>query len=183
MTITARNAKCEEHFGLIEQVMQRCYRLIRSCRLCPDDVRQDLSIKLLEALDTYDPEVGPTLETYLKLQLGYAVRNMVVPSKLYGVHKAPREKPFQVLSLDSTDAAGRTMQIPSMDDHPACIWIQDEIASLPDAQRAAITDLLYGKRVHCDNKALHKARKHIRERMDEVGLTMLPVWKECVSIA
>ena len=183
MTTAARNAIFEEHTDLIDLVIRKYYRLIQSCRLNEDDVRQDLSIEMLEAIEKYNPEIGPSLRIYLKQRLGYTIMNMVVPSKLYGVPKAPRTKSFQVLSLDAPDLNGVPMQIPVFDDHPACILIQDEINLLPDSQRAVITDLLYGKRVHSNNKSLREARKQIRERMDEIGLTRLPTWKECVACA
>lgn len=183
MTANARNAKFEEHLGLIDQVIHEHHGIIRSARLSKEDVRQDLSIMMLEALEEYDPKAGLSLETYISQELSYGIMNMVAPSKLYGVPWAPQQQPFQVVSLDSVNDNGKSMDVSILDERPACIWIQDEIASLPDAQRAAINKLLYGERVHCNNKSLLKARRYLQKRMDEVGVTKAQEWKECISFA
>ena len=180
MTTAARNAKFEEHFSLIDQAIQEYNSMLQSAGLSEEDVRQDLSVMLLEALEVYDPGTRLSLEAYIYKELVRAVMNMAAPSKLHGVPWAPLRQPLQVVSLD---AANDERALPFLDERPACIWIQDEIASLPDAQRTVINKLLYGESVHCNNKSLLKARRYLRRRMDEVGITKAQEWKECICFA
>lgn len=184
MTTTSRNVQFEEHYDLIGQVMKQHHKLIQAARLSAEDVRQDLSIRLLETLGKFDPQYGKSLKNYIRQELGFAILAMVVPSKRYGVTLAPKQASFQVVSLDAV-CEGHPEDMPSHDDRPlfACILIQDEIAALPDDERAAINNLLYGERVHCDNKSLVKARRSLQKRLDEVGVTVSQEWKECTCFA
>lgn len=73
-----------------------------------------------------------------------------------------------ILSLEQINPQSCTMY----ENHAAAHWLMEEIAGLPDAQRTAIYQLLYGDRLHSSNRTLEKARKQIKLRMDEVGVTI-----------
>ena len=178
-----RNAKFEEYYGLIDAVMRKNYGLIKMCGIAEDDVHQDLSIRMLEALGRYDSALNPNITAYLKQQLKYELLGMAAPSKRFGIPGAPRKKPFSVLSLDAENAQGQSIIIPCSDESPSTIWLKDEIAALPDNQRAAILNRLVGKRTHCDNKALRSAQRNIRTKMDDIGLSILPERREGTACA
>ena len=171
MTIEDRNYLFEEKEYLINVTMNKHRGLIRACRMEEDDVYQELSIRLLEALVEYDPAKCPNMDAYLMLRLRYRLWNMKACSKLTGVSKAPK-KGFSPLSLDVRNAAGFTIQVPFYDERPNVLWLEHVIDSLPSDQRHTVFRLLSGTRVAYNNKALIAARQHIRERLALAGDAM-----------
>ena len=109
MNRNTRNRLFEEKQPLIDQVINRRRSLIEGYGLCKEDVRQDLALGMLRALDTYDPARCPNLDAYLVLRLNYELLRMLPPSKRYGVPYAPRKKGFRV---DSLDAMGLAKAVP-----------------------------------------------------------------------
>jgi len=163
-----RNYLFEEKEYLINVTMNKHRRLIRACRMEDDDVYQELSIRLLEAMDEYDPAICPNMDAYLMLRLRYRLLNMKACSKLTGIPGAPK-KGFSLLSLDAKNAAGLAMQVPVYDEQSNVLWLEQEIDSLPSVQRRTVSRLLSGKRVPCNNKALIAARRRIKERVEFAG--------------
>lgn len=183
MTKEERNRLFEERAPLINRVMCRHYRLLRACRMSSEDIRQDLAVRMLEALDAYNPTLCPNLDAYLIQRMNYALWHLTAPSKRYGVRFAPNDPSFRVLSLDAKNMDGHTVQVGRTDEQLAVLWLRDEIVTLPDRQRAAITKLLWGKRIPSSNKSLQAARRSLRARMDGVGLSVLPVREEAMLCA
>ena len=88
--IAQRNAIVEEHLPCIDSVM-RCNReLIRAARLEWADVYQQLALRLIRAVDSFDPAKG-TLEQHIYAQLRYELLSCKTPHKLYGLTGAPVE--------------------------------------------------------------------------------------------
>ena len=69
MMRSARNRLFEEKSELIDQAMKRHGRVIQIYRLCREDVRQELALRMLECLDRYDFRRCPNLDAYLVEQL------------------------------------------------------------------------------------------------------------------
>jgi DNA-directed RNA polymerase specialized sigma24 family protein len=134
-----------------------------------DDVYQQLSLRLVNALDKYDYAKCPNMDAYIMLQLRYELLNMKACSKRTGVSGAPKMG-FSLLSLDAKDAAGYPAKAPAYSDASSALWLEREIDSLPAEQKSALSRLLSGKRVNGRNKALQAARLRIRERLEFTGL-------------
>lgn len=105
-----RNRLFEKKQPLIGLVMNKRRSLIEAYHLCKEDVRQELALGMLRALDAYDPIRCPNLDAYLVRRLDQKLLGMLPPSKRYGVPYAPRKKGFRV---DSLDAMGFTRAIPA----------------------------------------------------------------------
>lgn len=101
MNRSTRNRLFEEKQPLIDQVMNRRRSLIEGYGLCKEDVRQELALGMLRALDAYDPARCPNLDAYLVQRLNYELLRMLPPSKRYGIPHAPKKKGFRVDSLDT----------------------------------------------------------------------------------
>ena len=54
-----RNRIVEEHLHCINTVIWQNWSLIQAARLERDDVYQQLAIRLIRCVDTYDPSKGP----------------------------------------------------------------------------------------------------------------------------
>ena len=109
MKRSTRNRLFEEKRPLIHQVMNKRRSLIEAYGLCREDIRQNLALEMLRALDAYDPARCPNLDAYLVLRLDQELLRMLPPSKRYGVPYAPRKKGFRV---DSLDAIGLAKAVP-----------------------------------------------------------------------
>lgn len=105
MKRSTRNRLFEEKRPLIHQVMNKRRSLIEAYGLCREDIRQNLALEMLRALDAYDPARCPNLDAYLVLRLDQELLRMLPPSKRYGIPYAPRKKGFRVDSLDTMDFA------------------------------------------------------------------------------
>lgn len=90
-----RNQLFEEQSALIDKTMKRYYRMIRACHLCQEDVRQELALRMLLLLEQYDPHRCPNLAAYLTLYLRYALLELTLPSKRYGISHVPMEQRFR----------------------------------------------------------------------------------------
>lgn len=55
-TISQRNAIVENHLWCIKAVMKQNRALIRAAKLDTDDVYQQLALRLIRAVMSYDPE-------------------------------------------------------------------------------------------------------------------------------
>ena len=140
MTTENRNRLFEEKAHLINVTMNKHRVLIRACRMELDDVYQDLSIRLLSAIDKYDPTKCPNMDAYLTLQLRYEILNMKVCSKRTGMTGAPK-KGFSLMSLDARETAGYTAQAPGFNESDNVIWLEQKIDMLPLSQKSVIVIL------------------------------------------
>ena len=70
-TIFQRNAIVENHLWCIKTVMKQNRALIRAAKLDTDDVYQQLALRLIRAVMSYDPEKGDlgNLEQHIFAQL------------------------------------------------------------------------------------------------------------------
>lgn len=57
-TISQRNAIVENHLWCVNAVMKQNRALIRAAKLDADDVYQELALRLIRAVMSYDPEKG-----------------------------------------------------------------------------------------------------------------------------
>lgn len=84
-TISQRNAIVEDHLWCIKAVMKEHRALIRAAKLDTDDVYQQLALRLIHAVMSYDPDKG-NLEQHIFAQLRAELQ---------------RTTPSNVISLDA----------------------------------------------------------------------------------
>lgn len=89
-TIEERNRIVEEHLWCIKAVIKQNRALIEAAHLDRDDVFQDLSIRLIRAVGSYDPDKG-TLKQHIFSQLRYELRSCAAPCRTTGITDAPRD--------------------------------------------------------------------------------------------
>lgn len=166
MTTLERNNLFEEKKGLIDRSIWKHHRLARACGLREEDVRQELAVRMLEALDRYDADRCPNLDAYLMLWMKYRLWHMAEPSKRLGMPETPKKKAPSMLSLDARTAAGYQIDPPWTDQPEQDDWLEREIASLPEPQRDTVDRLLSGERVSRKDKLLAAACAELRKRLD-----------------
>ena len=107
-TISQRNAIVENHLWCVKTVMKQNRALIRAAKLDTDDVYQQLALRLIRAVMSYDPEKG-NLEQHIFAQLKYELLNCKSAYRLCGLTGAPKEYRMElqktahsnVISLDA----------------------------------------------------------------------------------
>ena len=88
ITTQERNALVETHLGCIWWTINKNRRLISAAGLDDEDVFQQLAIRMIRAVENYDPDKGKDLEQHIFAQLQYEVLNCKDAAKLYGIKGA-----------------------------------------------------------------------------------------------
>lgn len=88
--LSQRNRIVEEHLYCIKKVMRQNWALIKAAHLDKDDVYQQLAVRLIRCVDTFDPAKGE-LEWHICAQLKYELLNCKEPRRLTGITGAPKE--------------------------------------------------------------------------------------------
>ncbi len=101
--LSERNRIVEEHLHCIDTVIWQNWSLIKAARLERDDVYQQLAIRLIRCVDTYDPAKGD-LKKRIYAQLKYELLNCKEVRRLTGITGAP--KGFRKGNIISLDAIG-----------------------------------------------------------------------------
>lgn len=107
LTISQRNALVEEHLWCIDSVIWQNNSMIRAANLERDDVYQSLAMRLIRAVELYDPnnKAGKTLKGYIFMSLGYALRTCGGSQARYGFREAPYFLPNAVVSMEALEEA------------------------------------------------------------------------------
>ena len=86
-SILERNRIVEEHLWCIDIVMRKNHALIRAARLDYEEVYQQLALRLIRAVETFDPDKG----IHILAQLKYELLSCKTPRRLYGITHAPAD--------------------------------------------------------------------------------------------
>lgn len=106
ITTQERNALVESHLGCIWWTINKNRRLIAAADLEDDDVFQQLAVRMIRAIQNYDPDKGKDLEQHIFAQLQYEILNCKDAAKRYGLKGAPYGARDLVVSLEALADAG-----------------------------------------------------------------------------
>lgn len=100
-SIAERNRIIEEHLSCIDKTIRRNHALMRAAHLDRDDVYQQLAVRLIRAVDTFDPEKGD-LEQHISAQLQYEMLNCKDPKRLCGMTGLPKDfRKGEIISINA----------------------------------------------------------------------------------
>lgn len=100
-SIAERNRIVEENLPMIDKVIRRNWSLMKAAHLDYDDVYQDLAVRLIRCVESYDPDKG-TLHAHIYSQLKYELLNCKTPLKRTGITGLPYNSRWNdILSLES----------------------------------------------------------------------------------
>lgn len=102
ITIQERNRIVEEHLWCIDAVMRRNAALIKAAHLDRDDVYQQLSLRLIRAVEGFDPQKGK-LDQHIFAQLQYELLNCKNAYRTTGLTDTPAH--FRGSNVISFEAA------------------------------------------------------------------------------
>ena len=95
-----RNRIVEEHLHCIDTVIWQNWTLLQAARLERDDVYQQLAVRLIRCVESFDPKKGK-LSEHINAQLQYELLSCKDSRRLYGFTGAPRDLRGAVISLDA----------------------------------------------------------------------------------
>ena len=99
-SIATRNAIVEANLHCIDEIIHRNRALMRAAHMDRDDVYQQLAIRLIKAVDNFDPAKG-TLEEHIYAQLQYEMLNCNRPYRLHGITGLPKDyRRCEIVSFD-----------------------------------------------------------------------------------
>ena len=87
-TITQRNAVVEQHLWCIDTIMAQYAAWMQTAPIDPDDVYQSLAVRLIRAVNSYDPCKG-YLKEYILSQLKREMVRVRSAQAVYGLTQAP----------------------------------------------------------------------------------------------
>ena len=100
-SLAERNRIVEEYLPYVDQVIRRNRALMRTARLEYDDVFQQLSLRLVCAVSTYDPDKG-ALGVHIWAQLRFELLSCKAPRRLCGMTELPWDfRRENIISFDS----------------------------------------------------------------------------------
>lgn len=100
-SLAERNRIVEEYLPYVDHVIRRNRALMRAARLEYDDVYQQLSLRLIRAVSTYDPDKGE-LGAYIWAQLRFEMLNCKDPRRLCGMTELPGDfRRENIISIDA----------------------------------------------------------------------------------
>ena len=101
-----RNKVVEQNLPMIDKVMRRNAVLVRSAHMDWDDVYQQLALRLIQAVETFDSDKG-VLEAHLYSQLRFELLTCKNSYRQYGITGAPRDsRQCRVVSMDALRETG-----------------------------------------------------------------------------
>lgn len=106
ITTQERNNLVETHLGAIWWTINKNRRLISAAGLDDEDVFQQLAVRMIRAVENYDPDKGKNLEQHIFAQLQYEVLSCKDAAKLYGMKGAPYGARNLTVSLDALAESG-----------------------------------------------------------------------------
>ncbi len=102
-SIAERNRIVEENLPLIDKTIRKNYALMKAAHLDYNDVYQDLAIRLIRCVESFDPDKG-TLKAHIYAQLQYELLRCKSPYKLTGITGAPSDFRWgSVMSLNAVN--------------------------------------------------------------------------------
>lgn len=99
-SVAERNRIVEENLYRINKTIRRNRTLMKAAHLDRDDVYQQLALRLIRAVDTFDPDKGE-LGQHLNAQLQYEMLNCKDSRQRYGFTGAPYDLRGAVISLEA----------------------------------------------------------------------------------
>ena len=142
MTLTERNKIFEEYQNLIYFTVYRHKSLMEAMRMDADDLRQELAICLMKAIERYDPTLGAKPSTYFIKILRYGVlelwREHIRLKRLANIQAVP-------LTYTNEDGEEITLEVPYEEDYDTDILIQDFFRKLSRHERVTLGRKLDGE--------------------------------------
>ncbi|ANU53024.1 helix-turn-helix domain-containing protein [Acutalibacter muris] len=89
-TASERNQLLEKYMDLPGYIIRQNWTLVLATGLDVEDVRQELLLRGLQAIETYDPSAGASLRTHLNIAMQYHLMKLARKASSRGMTDVPR---------------------------------------------------------------------------------------------
>lgn len=101
ITTQQRNSLVEQYLWCIDSVIWQNQTLMIGAHLDREDVYQSLALRLIRAVERYDPTKGRSLKGYIFDQLRFELLTCSSPQVKYGFRDAPYHLQNAVVSMEA----------------------------------------------------------------------------------
>lgn len=105
VTISERNTLLMENLDIISKVISKNWPLVSAARINPEDLKQELTIRAMRAVETYRPDKG-SLRSHIWNALQWEIRTQAAEANRHGVKSAPRGFRASFSSIEALSEAG-----------------------------------------------------------------------------
>jgi len=140
------NLLFEEHKHLISKTIWRNRPLLTALRLEDEDVAQQLAIKMLSAIQKFNPDRSASMATHIRYSLQYEILNIKRRHKPHGIAGVPKGDRLNFLCLDYTTPDGYAVEIPT-DDDVSGVEVSEMLECLSDAEAEVVDLKMQGYRI------------------------------------
>jgi DNA-directed RNA polymerase specialized sigma24 family protein len=138
-----RNELFLKHQNLIGITIRRNRRLIAALRLETEDVEQELSIRMLKAIDSFNPSRSPIIEAHILSQLQSCVLDIKKRHKPHGMTGIRPGAAPEYVYADKVGDYDTVFEIPAYDDDTV-VCISDFLEGLTEYERETLNRKLEG---------------------------------------
>ena len=142
LTLEQRNAALLEHMGLVHYTVRRNIGLLNRLRLEYEDMVQELTICLLQAIESYDPSRGMKSANYYLKMLQYGVLALNREQSRLCRVAALTARPLIFVNDDGEETE---MDIPYYEDFDTELNVEAFLSSLSEREKNVIALRLEGK--------------------------------------
>ena len=167
MDAHVRDTAFEDNRHILNGCVKRNLPLILALQLEVEDVVQDLSLRLIRAIERFDNERTCPLPKFLHHELQHEILDMRRRHKPHGIVGVPRDMRLDIVQLDHPRGDGSFFEIPTeadLDD-----GIDEAIGNLSDDERSVIIRKMSGYpiRKKAEREHLENARETLSKYFSE----------------
>ena len=100
-TASARNELLEKDMDLPGYIIRENWTLVLATGMEVEDVRQELLLRGLQAIETYDPSAGASLRTHLNIAMQYHLMKLARKASARGMTHVPRGVRLTICSVEA----------------------------------------------------------------------------------
>ncbi len=103
---TQRNELLEKYMDLPGYIIRDNWPLVAATHMETEDVKQELLIRGMQAIETYDPAAGASLRTHLNIAMKFYLMKLAKKSSDRGMTHVPQGVRLRFCSLDALREKG-----------------------------------------------------------------------------
>lgn len=100
-TASERNELLEKYMDLPGYIIRENWTLVLATGMEVEDVRQELLLRGLQAIETYDPSAGASLRTHLNIAMRYHLMKLARKASSRGLTHVPRGVRVTICSVEA----------------------------------------------------------------------------------
>ena len=159
----------QEHQKLLSKCIAKNLPLIMALQLEIEDVKQDLSIRMLKAINRFEADRCRSMSLFLKHELKFEILDIRRRHKPHGIVGVPEDLRLEIVYLDHTEEECMPVELSANDEYD--LITQDALKILHDDERSIFTRKMNGERIQKKSELslLDKALVKLTDYFERMG--------------